>query len=132
MVWLHWLLWWCGCTGGRGCCWFVALFINPWFLFFISLVPAQVPGRFTFAKHKEGGSLEEIEIYLDEAIKGNTEGLMIKTLNANATYEPSRRSLNWLKLKKDYLEGIGDTLDLVSGSVLVVGVVLGVKRLKRF
>jgi DNA ligase-1 len=35
VVWLHWLLWWCGCTGGRGCCWFVALFINLWFLFFI-------------------------------------------------------------------------------------------------
>lgn len=75
-----------------------------------------VPGKFQFATaldHEENGETTVLEEFLDSAVKGQCEGLMVKTLDDNAIYEPSRRSLNWLKLKKDYLEGLGDSFDLV-------------------
>lgn len=71
----------------------------------------ETEGELMFAKAMTSRDVEELRVFLDDSIDHNTEGLIVKTLDA--TYEPSRRSLNWLKLKKDYLEGVGDSLDLV-------------------
>eukprot|EP00927_Polykrikos_kofoidii_P036665 TRINITY_DN30949_c0_g1_i1.p1 TRINITY_DN30949_c0_g1~~TRINITY_DN30949_c0_g1_i1.p1 ORF type:complete len:948 (+),score=151.89 TRINITY_DN30949_c0_g1_i1:25-2844(+) len=51
---------------------------------------------------------------LDRSLADNCEGLMCKLLDA--PYEPSdgsKRSAAWIKLKADYIEGMGDSLDLV-------------------
>lgn len=72
---------------------------------------AEKPGEMLYATYKTSRDVEELQTFLDDSIQANTEGLIVKTMDA--TYEPSKRSLNWLKLKKDYLEGIGDTVDLV-------------------
>ncbi|GJJ06355.1 hypothetical protein Clacol_000546 [Clathrus columnatus] len=82
---------------------------------------------------------EAIEEFWATAVNGRAEGLMIKLLDHGevnvddgaptktssssnnksrrkplpASYEPDKRTLAWIKLKKDYVEGLGDSLDMV-------------------
>lgn len=100
----------------------------------LSTAFTPVEGEFAFAVHMNGKELDEIQQFLDESVKASCEGLMVKMLDGEESgYEPSKRSRNWLKvgtsnspylpthmltlhlnqIKKDYLSGVGDSLDLV-------------------
>ena len=73
-----------------------------------------IEGEFAFAQYENTNVVDEIQTLLEESVKASCEGLMVKMLDGQSSYyEPSRRSQNWLKVKKDYLSGVGDSLDLV-------------------
>lgn len=63
----------------------------------------------------------EIEDFLENGINAGCEGLMLKSLDA--PYRAGARGNNWLKLKREYRNELGDSLDLV-----VIGAFFGKGR----
>ncbi|KAK7334790.1 hypothetical protein VNO80_26555 [Phaseolus coccineus] len=73
----------------------------------------EEPGVFQFATALTSNDVEELQNFLYQALGSSCEGLIIKTLNDDAKYEPAKQSHSWLKLKKDYMDNLGDSVDLV-------------------
>ncbi len=53
----------------------------------------------------------EIKDFLENSINAGSEGLMLKMLDK--PYQAGSRGSNWLKLKREYQNELGDSLDLV-------------------
>jgi len=66
-------------------------------------------------------SEEEVLEVLENSINSGCEGLMLKQLSS--TYRAGIRGSNWLKLKREYQNDLGDSLDLI-----VVGAFFGKGR----
>ncbi|TMW94034.1 hypothetical protein EJD97_010853 [Solanum chilense] len=58
-------------------------------------------------------TLARMNSFLNDALHASCEGIMVKSLDEDAGYTPSKRSDAWLKVKRDYVEGLNDSLDLV-------------------
>jgi DNA ligase-1 len=60
-----------------------------------------VEGEFAFAQYGDTSDLDEIQTLLDDSVKASCEGLMVKMLDTEESgYEPSKRSRNWLKVRR--------------------------------
>ncbi|KAJ3844586.1 DNA ligase [Lentinula raphanica] len=95
---------------------------------FSSFIPENE--RLARFQHVESCDSEEgqkqLQIFWEKAVsRHDTEGLMIKLLDheirseesrkkpLSAVYDADKRTFSWMKLKKDYVSGLGDSLDLI-------------------
>lgn len=68
---------------------------------------------------------DEMDRFFQESVAEGMEGIMAKALNAE--YEAGARSFKWVKLKREYLSELRDTIDLV-----VVGAYAGMGKRSQF
>lgn len=73
----------------------------------------EIDEKLHFGEFIDCSTAEEVEGFFSKAVGKNLEGIMLKILDKDSTYLPSQRSNRWIKLKKDYLEDMSDSLDLV-------------------
>ena len=78
----------------------------------LTKVIREMPGLVEIVPHKLCSSVDEVFEEFNQSIYKNEEGIMIK--RAESAYKPNERAQNnWIKLKGEYIDSIGDTLDLV-------------------
>ncbi|KAI5121896.1 hypothetical protein M0805_001100 [Coniferiporia weirii] len=74
----------------------------------------EIKGRIEFVAEYEGRSADDIQSRLEEVMESRGEGLIIK--HPNAKYILNGRNNDWVKVKPEYMDNMGETVD-----VLVVG-----------
>ncbi|EGC36387.1 hypothetical protein DICPUDRAFT_97591 [Dictyostelium purpureum] len=67
--------------------------------------------QFEISEQTPVSTVQEVLGQLDAAIMNREEGLMLKDLNS--FYVPAERKEKWIKIKPEYLDGMGDDFDLV-------------------
>ncbi|KAG6891545.1 hypothetical protein C0992_004403 [Termitomyces sp. T32_za158] len=74
----------------------------------------EITGRIEFAVEYKGKTAKDIRERMDEVMAARGEGLVIK--HPLAKYVLNGRNMDWIKVKPEYMDNMGETVD-----VLVVG-----------
>jgi DNA ligase-1 len=69
--------------------------------------------RVSIAEYLVTNSPEELEEFFEKAVENGCEGLICKSVAANAVYQAGARGWLWIKYKRDYQSEMIDTVDLV-------------------
>ena len=69
------------------------------------------PHLVEIVKGMDADSLETIYEEFNKSVINNEEGIIVKQYNS--LYKPGERSNNWIKLKGEYIDNLGDSLDLL-------------------
>eukprot|EP01022_Parablepharisma_sp_SALTPOND_P011968 TRINITY_DN15277_c0_g1_i1.p1 TRINITY_DN15277_c0_g1~~TRINITY_DN15277_c0_g1_i1.p1 ORF type:complete len:732 (-),score=68.46 TRINITY_DN15277_c0_g1_i1:510-2705(-) len=87
----------------------------------LNRVVRSIPHVFEVVQGEETDKLEIIYDAFNKSIARNEEGIILKQLTS--IYTPAERTSTWIKLKGEYIDNVGDTLDL-----LVIGGYFGSAR----
>ncbi|KAG8889218.1 DNA ligase (ATP) [Tulasnella sp. 332] len=76
----------------------------------------ELPGRFEFAISRIGKTVQDVENLLQEVVESRGEGLVLKTFMSK--YILGARENCWMKVKPEYMDNMGETVDVlvVSGN----------------
>jgi DNA ligase-4 len=70
-----------------------------------------VPKKLEVVEGVETSSIDEVLAKFNESVTKGEEGIIVK--KRDSTYKPDERSVDWIKIKSDYIDSLTDTLDLV-------------------
>jgi DNA ligase-4 len=70
-----------------------------------------VPNKLEVVEGIETNSIDEVLSYFNDSVTKGEEGIIVK--KRDSTYKPDERSVDWIKIKSDYIDSLTDTLDLV-------------------
>ncbi len=67
--------------------------------------------RIRLAKQQVVASVDEAQAFFDESIAAGCEGVMAKSLAEGSTYRAGARGFWWIKYKREYTQGLADSID---------------------
>ena len=67
--------------------------------------------RVRLAEQRIVDSVEAAQKFFDESIAAGCEGVMAKSLSAESTYRAGARGFWWIKYKREYTQGLADSID---------------------
>ncbi|KAI0034447.1 ATP dependent DNA ligase domain-containing protein [Vararia minispora EC-137] len=71
----------------------------------------EVKGRIEFIDESEGKTAKDVRRRMDEIMEKRGEGLVLK--HPDAEYILNGRNKDWIKVKPEYMDNMGETLDLL-------------------